>query len=258
MQTTPKYRLLFLLTESGSLLNFQGSKKWLEQNLEENAQILNAEFVICLDTFAENPGNLFMHVSKPPKEGTHVNKFYQLLKKKSQFYSTEDNEKTMEGVHKKINLADTFLAWPHERFSMKRMSAFTLSSVKTHTEPQRTTIFTDHSSTATVESESNLNNVILENIEVNTKILAESLASFIFNFADADESPEEIFVGPLAITQQTLKPYIGIESMAKTLTVKMAFEKYLKNVKQTYDKPDLREPDFMFYEGDEAKLNVYK
>lgn len=83
------------------------------------------------------------------------------------------------------------------------------------------------------------------------------MASFIFNLAD-DESPEEIFAGPLAITQQTLKPYFGVESMGKSLTVKMAFEKYLKNVKQTYDKPDLREPDFMFYEGDEAKLNVYK
>lgn len=35
----PKYRLMFLLTESGGLLNFQGTKKWLESNLDENVQI---------------------------------------------------------------------------------------------------------------------------------------------------------------------------------------------------------------------------
>jgi hypothetical protein len=37
---------------------------------------------------------------------------------------------SVEGVHKKINLAEPFLAWEHERFSMKRIAAFTLSSLK--------------------------------------------------------------------------------------------------------------------------------
>lgn len=40
--------------------------------------------------------------------------------------------------------------------------------------------------------------------------------------------------------------------------LKNAFEKYLKNVKVTYDKPDPREPDFMFYEGYDGTLNVYR
>lgn len=30
----PKYRLLFLLTESSMLLNFQGVKKWLDENVQ--------------------------------------------------------------------------------------------------------------------------------------------------------------------------------------------------------------------------------
>lgn len=30
----PKYRLLFLLSESGPLLNFQGAKKWLDENVQ--------------------------------------------------------------------------------------------------------------------------------------------------------------------------------------------------------------------------------
>lgn len=40
--------------------------------------------------------------------------------------------------------------------------------------------------------------------------------------------------------------------------IKNAFEKYLKNIKITYDKPDPREPDFMFYDGQDGTLNVYR
>lgn len=31
-KTTPNYKIIFLLSESGSLLNFQGTKKWLDDN----------------------------------------------------------------------------------------------------------------------------------------------------------------------------------------------------------------------------------
>lgn len=124
----PKYRLMFLVSESGSLLNFQGMKKWLDSNLDENVQIQQAEFVICLDSISKALANdnIFMHVSKPPKEGTPMNSFYKTLKAVAQRYGNI----TVEGVHKKINLADTLLAWEHERFSMKRMPAFTVSNLK--------------------------------------------------------------------------------------------------------------------------------
>lgn len=124
----PKYRLMFVMSESGSLLNFQGMKKWLDTNLDENVQIQQAEFVICLDAIGRTltNDNIFMHVSKPPKEGTSMNSFYKILKAVAQRYGNV----TVEGVHKKINLADTLLAWEHERFSMKRMPAFTLSNLK--------------------------------------------------------------------------------------------------------------------------------
>lgn len=168
----PKYRLLFLLTESGTLLNFQGAKKWLDTNMDENAALQNAEFVVCLDSIGktsdvaedDDVDTLYMHVSKPPKEGTHMNAFYKQLKQNAQRYANI----TVEGVHKKINLADVQLAWEHERFSMKRMPAFTISAIKSHKDGLRTTIF---------EKSPEQTQAVAQR---NAKILAETLANYIY------------------------------------------------------------------------------
>lgn len=126
--TAPKYRIMFLITESNHLLNFQGTKKWLDANFDDNSQVNNVEFVVCLDAISRGSDSLFMHVSKPPKEGTQIHAFFKSLKATAKRFSSGDS--TVEGVHKKINLADVLLAWEHERFSMKRLPAFTLSNLK--------------------------------------------------------------------------------------------------------------------------------
>lgn len=263
VQTTPKYRLIFLLSEAGSLLNFQGTKKWLELNLEDNSQIQNAEFVICLDSLShltsETGKDIYMHVSKPPKDGSHVKRFVDILQQKAKLYGGENN-KTVETIHKKINLAEQFLAWEHERYSMKRIAAFTLSSLESYTDPIRTTIFSEHTSKSTLQ-DSVLDKEILDNLQINTKILAETLAAYIFNInIDSTDEAEtgEIFTGTMAIKPSNIQPYLGLQSMSKSNNIKLGFEKYLKNVKQFTEKPDPREPDFMFYDGEEAKLNIYK
>lgn len=61
-----------------------------------------------------------------------------------------------------------------------------------------------------------------------------------------------------AISKELVKPWLYIRSTQINNDLKNAFEKYLKNVKITYDKPDVREPDFMLYDGHEATLNVYR
>ena len=61
-----------------------------------------------------------------------------------------------------------------------------------------------------------------------------------------------------AITSETVRPWLYTRSALVNNDVKNAFEKYLKNVKITFDKPDLREPDFMFYDGQDGVLNIYR
>ncbi|XP_013113668.2 BOS complex subunit NCLN isoform X1 [Stomoxys calcitrans] len=264
----PKYRLLFLLSESGPLLNFQGVKKWLDENVQlqyddifsitgsiiirgNHTDILeeNVDFVLCLDTVtqalnADEDHQLFMHVSKPPKENTPTNAFFKHLKKAGQKYRNV----TIEGVHKKINLADQQLAWQHERFSIKRLSAFTLSSLKSPKHPTRTTIFKDN------EEE------ILERAQLKAKIIAEALARYIYgDNANAEGSDDlEVFAGTMQISPKLIKSYLNLQSALNNNDLKNAFEKYLKNVKLIYEKPDAREPDFMLYEGAYATLNVYR
>lgn len=233
----PKYRLLFLLTESSMLLNFQGVKKWLD----ENVQLQNVDFVLCLDTITQSlnaeTGNLYMHVSKPPKEGTAMNDFFKLLKNIAAQYGNV----TVDGVHKKINLADQQLAWEHERFSMRRLPAFTISTLKSPKEPVRATIFKD------AEEQ------IIAQTQQHAKILAETLAHYVYGL----QEPYEIFAGPMGINKKLIKAYLQVKSALHNNDLKNAFEKYLKNVKIMYDKPDTRDPDYMFYDGQEARLNVY-
>lgn len=274
----PKYRFLFLLTESGHLINFQGTKKWLDANADENTSLQNVEFVLCLDSLGKgNLNDLHMHVSKPPKDGTNINVFYKLLRQNAQRYGN----RSVEGVHKKINLADVQLAWEHERFSMKRIPAFTISNLKSYKDPQRATIFEEHPYEA------------LAMAQQNAKIIAETLANYVYR-STSDEngnsqpSPSadlnaEIFSGTTvcilrkkprildkqilifyrflifqAITVESVKPWLYMRSSLLNNDIKNAFEKYLKNVKITYDKPDVREPDFMFYDGQDGTLNIYR
>lgn len=130
---------------------------------------------MCLDTLSSSE-TLYMHVSKPPKEGSASSIFFKELKTISQIYSNGQ----VDGVHKKINLADELLAWEHERFSIRRLPAFTLSSLKSHRDLIRYTILDIKEF------------VDIDRLEKNTKLIAETLARQIYNVSSG-----ELFNTPL-------------------------------------------------------------
>ena len=67
--TRAKYNLHFLFAAGGKL-NYQGSKKWIDDYHDQKHQQQlpnNIDTVICLDSLGQS-NQLYMHVSKPPKE----------------------------------------------------------------------------------------------------------------------------------------------------------------------------------------------
>ena len=155
-KTQPSVNLVFLLSAGGKF-NYFGTKKWLESQLDSSSSselLSDVKFCLCIDAIGnvpfmsksteqkENKENtdsvLNMHVSKPPKDESHSGRFFASLENLSQIMK-KDLEK-LEGnkglsvrfVHKKINLADERLAWEHERFSIRRLPAFTLSNIEAH------------------------------------------------------------------------------------------------------------------------------
>ncbi|KAK9754749.1 Peptidase family M28 [Popillia japonica] len=249
-KTRGKYNIVFLLTGGGKL-NYQGrSKKWLEDQLDtlDGAIIQEASYVMCLDTLAAGD-SLYMHVSKPPKDGAPANLFFKALKISSDGYPSV----TVDGVHKKINLADDILAWEHERFSIRRLSAFTLSTLKSHKDSLRGTILDTRES------------VNLDRLVQNTQVIAEALASQIYNV-----SAGEVFGKSLKVEKSSLEAWIDyLSSQPRAAQIlcqkdnpvvaflRETFTKYLRDVKVSYTVPDKRDPDFMFYDVTKSVMNVY-
>ncbi|XP_043796563.1 nicalin-1 [Apis laboriosa] len=248
-RSRPQYNLVFIVTGAGKL-NYQGSKKWLEDQLDglEGSIIQDAAYVICLDTVSTSD-NFYVHVSKPPKENSTGGLFYKELKTVSELL----NITTVEGVHKKINLAEETLAWEHERYSIRRLPATTLSTLKSHEDPIRTTIL-DVIQTKQIDK-----------LYKHTQVIAEALARHIYNL-----SSSQIFINPLDVSKESLSlwfSYLASQPRAAPLladknnilvnTLREAMARYLGDVKITFHSPDKQDPEFVFYDVTKAILNVY-
>uniref|UniRef100_A0A8D8ZL71 BOS complex subunit NCLN n=1 Tax=Cacopsylla melanoneura TaxID=428564 RepID=A0A8D8ZL71_9HEMI len=170
------YNLVFLVSGGGKY-NYLATKKFLDEEMEEIGR--NVDFVLCLEGLASSPDAVNFFVSKPPKPGTPVDRFYQIFSKvaaskQQQQHSTSPNSPLNVTLkHKKINLQDAWLAWEHEHFSMRKYRAFTLSALENHKDIRRNTILdTKHS-------------LDIPTLTRNIEILAESLASYVYNIQDA-------------------------------------------------------------------------
>uniref|UniRef100_A0A0M3HPJ1 BOS complex subunit NCLN n=1 Tax=Ascaris lumbricoides TaxID=6252 RepID=A0A0M3HPJ1_ASCLU len=157
--TKPKYNMIFLLTAGGKF-NYQGSRQWIEDHIEKQIEE-NVEMVICLDTLGKGNG-LIMHVSKMPSETAPAGRMFARLKT-----ATPPN-RTVDITSKKINLNAETLAWEHERYSIRRLPAFTLSRLTTHTDPIRTSL---------LDSPKQLD---LKALEANVRTISEAILAHIF------------------------------------------------------------------------------
>lgn len=217
-----------------------------------------------------------MHVSKPPKEDSHSGRFYSTLQAMSQKMNTNEPSEgngdiQVRFVHKKINLADERLAWEHERFSIRRLQAFTLSNLEAHDTFERIPSILDR----TVDTET---------IAKNVRLIAEALACSMYNFKTTacqgtmfdekrtmiDEKSSSIHVSKSHINHwsdylSSTPRFAGLmttqkanehNKVVKTLTE--ALKTFTYDVKVTDHKRDKREPEFNFYDLQQTTMNVYK
>ncbi|XP_013162515.1 PREDICTED: nicalin-1 [Papilio xuthus] len=238
--------LLFVLTSVGHSLNYFATKKWLEEQLDvTDASLLqDVSFVLCLDSISSE--NLNLHVSKPPKAGGAAHSLRARL--------------NVPVVHKKINLADELLAWHHERFSIRRMTAFTLSSLQSHKEPARNTIL----DTPSEES--------LKHLVNNIKVTARALASHIYNLTDeVNDEDAALYDDALDVDEAAVRhwyEYLSSQPRAPHLItttpqnsgVTGALEKALSryvDVTMSTHTVDKREPEYVLYSPLRNLLYVY-
>uniref|UniRef100_A0A673YNV9 BOS complex subunit NCLN n=1 Tax=Salmo trutta TaxID=8032 RepID=A0A673YNV9_SALTR len=252
-RTHAGYNLLFFVSGGGKF-NYQGTKRWLEDNLDHTDSSLlqdNVAFVLCLDTLG-NGDNLHLHVSKPPKEGTAQ---YALLKEMETVASNQYPEVKFSMVHKKINLADDTLAWEHERFGIRRLPAFTLSHLNSHREVQRSSIM----------------DVRSVKLSRNTKLIAESLARVIYNLTEKGAPGDlQIFTEQMQMQEEQLSSVVdwltaqprAAQLVDKDSSVVSTLEyhlgRYLKDVRRHYVKADKRDPEFVFYDQLKQTMNAYR
>ncbi|XP_026160591.1 BOS complex subunit ncln isoform X2 [Mastacembelus armatus] len=256
-RTHAGYNLLFFVSGGGKF-NYQGTKRWLEDNLDHTDSSLlqdNVAFVLCLDTLG-NGDSLHLHVSKPPKEGTPQ---FSLLKELESVVTSQYPEVKFSMVHKKINLADDMLAWEHERFGIRRLPAFTLSHLPSHRLAQRSSIMDVRP------------HVDVKKLSRNTKVVAEALARVIYNLTEKGAPGDlQIFTEQMQVQEEQLSAVVdwltaqprAAQLVDKDSSVVSTLEyhlgRYLKDVKRHYVKADKRDPEFVFYDQLKQTMNAYR
>uniref|UniRef100_A0A8P4KFF4 BOS complex subunit NCLN n=1 Tax=Dicentrarchus labrax TaxID=13489 RepID=A0A8P4KFF4_DICLA len=244
-RTHAGYNLLFFVSGGGKF-NYQGTKRWLEDNLDHTDSSLlqdNVAFVLCLDTLG-NGDSLHLHVSKPPKEGTPQ---YSLLKELEMVVASQYPEVKFSMVHKKINLADDMLAWEHERFGIRRLPAFTLSHLPSHRLAQRSSIMDVRP------------HVDVKKLGRNTKLVAEALARVIYNLTEKVNVQEEQLSAVVDwLTAQPRAAQLVDKDSSVVSTLEYHLGHYLKDVKRHYVKADKRDPEFVFYDQLKQTMNAYR
>ncbi|KAL8177857.1 UNVERIFIED_CONTAM: hypothetical protein K2H54_021977 [Gekko kuhli] len=256
-RTHAGYNLLFFASGGGKF-NYQGTKRWLEDNLDHTDSSLlqdNVAFVLCLDTLGRG-NSLLLHVSKPPKEGTLQHAF---LKELELVVASQFPEVRFSMVHKKINLAEDMLAWEHERFAIRRLPAFTVSHLESHRDGPRNSI---------MDVRARVDSRVLTR---NTRIVVEALTRVIYNLTEKGVPADlQVFTEQMQIQQEQMESvmdWLTSQPRAAQLvdkdgtfisTLEYYMSRYLKDVKQHHVKADKRDPEFVFYDQLKQVMNAYR
>lgn len=257
-RTHARYNLVFFLSGGGKF-NFQGTKKWLEDSLDnaETSVLNEVDYVLCLDSIGKGD-KLFLHVSKPPKEGSPA---YSLVEELKLVTKTMFPEVNFTVIHKKINLADETLSWEHERFSVhtQRLPAGTLSHFDQPQAHGRSSMFDTRSYSD------------VKRLERNVKLIAESLARHIFNLTTkGHQQSVEVFKDALSVDRQyitTWMDYLSSQARPAQLITKdhqflhgleQALTKSVRDVKRFTMKADKRDPEFVFYDQLQTTMYAYR
>jgi len=247
---TPKYDVLFLLS-SGGKLNYLASKTWLEKKLSsdslETVLLNEVEFVLCLDGIGND--GLHLHVSKPPKEGTAAHKMLSAIEEAVALLNPNISVNT---VPKKVNLGNPLFAWHHEIFTVKRLSAATISNFPAYNSLGRLNTFDTK--------------VDVDKLYAHTHIIAEGISRYVSDLSDQSVTILDDYLVPSkALLSRTVEFLTNTQRAATLLqrdspvivNLEQTLSKYASEVLVSELKASKRDPEFQFYDQTETKLFAY-
>ncbi|XP_011408653.1 PREDICTED: nicalin-like, partial [Amphimedon queenslandica] len=251
----PKYNLLFVLTGADNF-NYFGTKYFIEDMLEDadNYLLSEADYTLCLDALAGG-SDIFLHVSRPPKEGT---KGQELMARMNESLSLVAGLSSVTLNHKKIRIGDDALAWSHERFSLRKVPAGTLSHFSHHSDIRRKSMF--HTSTD------------VDGLSASVQLIAESVVRHILpeiNEMDSNYT-SGIFTGQMSVHTDSLQSWLDYLSQTGRsqqsllnkdhpllLSLQQTLSSYVHEVSTFTHKPDKSDPEFVIYTQSVSIMHSY-
>lgn len=239
-----KYDILFVLTSGGSL-NYEGTQHFI--NTLDSTISENLHYVLCLDSLGNADKELNIHVSRFPKNNEETaQKIYKI------FNSTAENmEFDVNYIKKKVFLTNKVVPWEHEQFSKKKILSGTISGNKIPTVNNfNKTLLHD-------------NIIDMENLKKNTKFLAESLLSFLFDYDIKNFTifkDDENLIDELNL--ETFVNYIKkIPRSPLNIQKGSTFNNYLYNFMNMYlaktQRQSFEYKDLKFFDSNSGNIKVY-